>query len=196
MNTEKSELKNWNRVEALVKKASQVLALISIFLISHPLAAQPISRVHELFPFLGLYAADRFQNSIALGVRYEHHFDARLSLGATLGFAKAGQDFFQKALGAAPEQGSSTVIFYSGRVTRIFPYRGVVPYGTLGLGVTRQHSESNLTLSLGAGTKFPIGARTYLRFEINDHIFKSGQGNTSWTNNNIEFATGISFFLQ
>lgn len=170
--------------------------LINAVLITIPLAAQPISRVHELFPFAGLYAPDRFQNSIALGVRYEYHFDARLSLGATLGFAKAGQDFFQKALGAAPEQGSSTVIFYSGRVTRTFIYRGVIPYGTLGLGVTRQHSESNLTISPGAGVKFPVGARTYLRFEINDHIFTSGQGNTSWTNNNLEFAAGISFFLQ
>ncbi len=179
-----------------MKKLILLLILINAFLISNSLAAQPVSRVHELFPFAGLYAPDRFQHSIALGVRYEYHFDARLSLGATLGFAKAGQDFFQKALGAAPEQGSSTVIFYNGRVTRTFPFRGVVPYGVLGLGVTRQHSESNLTISMGIGTKFPIGARTYMRFEFNDHIFTSGQGNTSWTNNNLEFATGISFFLQ
>lgn len=174
-----------------------ILSVISInaSLIAFPLAAQPVSRVHELFPFVGLYAADRFQNSLALGVRYEHHVDGRLSLGATLGFAKAGQNFFQKALGAAPEPGSSTVIFYSGRVTRAFPYRGVAPYATLGLGVTRQHSESNVTISPGMGVKFPIGARTSVRLEINDHIFTSGRGRTSWTNNNIEFAAGISFFL-
>ncbi|HEX9654858.1 MAG TPA: outer membrane beta-barrel domain-containing protein [bacterium] len=179
-----------------MKRVILSIIFINAFLIASPLLAQSISRVHELYPFVGLYAPDRFQNSITLGVRYEYHFDARLSLGATLGFAKAGQDFFQKALGAAPEQGSSTVIFYNGRLTRMFPFRGVIPYGVLGLGVTRQHSESNLTVSLGMGIKFPIGARTYIRFEMNDHIFASGQGNTSWTNNNIEFAGGISFFLQ
>jgi outer membrane beta-barrel protein len=174
---------------------------LSLFLIigvgyDNPLTAQPISRVHELFAFGGLYAPDRFQSSLCIGVSYEHHFDHRLSLGATIGFAKAGQDFFQKALGAAPEQGSSTVIFYNGRVTRAFPVGKVIPYGVVGLGVTRQHSESNLTFSLGIGTKFPIGEKTYLRYEINDHIFSSGQNNTSWINNNLEFAVGISFYLQ
>ncbi|MCH8982248.1 hypothetical protein IH922_09555, partial [candidate division KSB1 bacterium] len=67
---------------------------------------------------------------------------------------------------------------------------------TEGLGVPRQHSESNLTLSLGIGTKVPMGEKTYLRWEMNDHIFSSGQDNTSWTNNNLEFSAGISFFLQ
>ncbi len=172
------------------------LLIISGLGIQRPSIAQPVSRVHELFPFGGLYAPDRFQNSLCIGVSYEHHFDHRLSLGATIGFAKAGQDFFQKALGAAPEQGSSTVIFYNGRVTHAFPVGKVIPYGVFGLGVTRQHSESNLTFSLGIGTKFPIGEKTYLRYEINDHIFSSGQGNTSWTNNNLEFAVGISFYLQ
>lgn len=158
--------------------------------------AQTSARVHELFPFAGFYAPDRFQNSLALGVRYEHHFDERLSLGATIGFAKAGQDFFQQVGLAAPEQGSSTVIYYNGRVTHSLPVGRVIPYAVVGLGVTRQHSESNLTFSLGIGTKFPIGTKTYLRYEINDHIFSSGQDNTSWTNNNLEFAVGISFYLQ
>ncbi|MFQ5637935.1 MAG: outer membrane beta-barrel protein, partial [bacterium] len=158
--------------------------------------AQPVSEVHELYPFMGVYAPDRFQNSFAVGIRYEHHVDNRLSLGATLGFAKAGQEFVQQALGAAPEQGSSAVIFYSGRVTHIFPFGRIIPYVVAGLGVTRQHSESNLTLSLGFGAKFPIGERTYLRYEFNDHIFTSGENNTAWTNNNLEFSAGISFFLQ
>ncbi|MFQ5649860.1 MAG: outer membrane beta-barrel domain-containing protein [bacterium] len=169
-------------------------------LASLPLAcsafAQSGSKVHELFPFTGFYAADRFQNSLNFGIRYEHHFDQRLSLGATVGFARAGQDFLQKVGLAAPEQGSSTVVYYSGRVTHSLPLGRVVPYGTVGLGVTRQHSESNLTVSLGVGTKFPIGKTTYLRYEINDHIFSSGQEDTSWLNNNLEFAIGVSFFLQ
>ncbi len=160
------------------------------------LTAAPPQRVHELFPFVGLYAPDRFQNSLTIGVRYEHHFDRNWSLGGTLGFAKAGQEFFQQALGAAPEQGSATVVFYSGRLTRTYFFRGIVPYGTLGLGVTRQHSESNLTVSLGLGAKFPVGRNSYLRFEFNDHIFRSGSGRTAWTNQNLEFSAGLSFFLR
>ncbi len=153
-------------------------------------------RVHELFPFAGFYAPDRFQNSITLGVSYEHHFDERFALGGMLGIAKAGQDFIQKAGLAAPEQGSSTVIYYNGRLTHSFPFGGVTPYAIAGLGVTRQHSESNLTFNIGVGTKFPIGRTTYLRYEINDYIFSSGQDNTAWTNNNLEFSFGVSFFLQ
>ncbi|NIR51626.1 outer membrane beta-barrel domain-containing protein [candidate division KSB1 bacterium] len=179
-----------------MKKIALFFLLPILFGMSEPVSAQGVKQVHELYPFIGVYAPDRFQNSIALGVRYEQHLDDRWSFGATLGFAKAGQEFFQRALGAAPEQGSSTVIFYHGRVTYDFPFGGVTPYTVGGLGVTRQHSESNLTLSLGFGTKFPIGERTRLRYEFNDHIFTSGENNTAWTNNNLEFSVGISFYLQ
>ncbi len=179
-----------------MKTRKVIFCLLVSFSLVGTAFAQHGGSVHELYPFTGFYAPDRFQNSLNFGIRYEHHFDARLSLGATVGFAHAGQDYFQKVGLAAPEQGSSTVIYYSGRVTHTRPIGRVIPYGTVGLGVTRQHSESNLTFSVGIGTKFPIGKSTYLRYEINDHIFSSGQGNTSWLNNNIEFAVGISFFLQ
>ncbi len=160
------------------------------------LFAQVSSREHELYPHTGLYAADRFQNSLNLGVVYDYHFDRRLSMGASFGFARAGQEYVQKVLSAAPEQGSSTVLYYNGRITYAVPFGKIIPYGITALGVTRQHSESNLTFSLGIGTKFPIGKTTYLRYEINDHIFSSGKDNTSWTNNNMEFSIGVSFFLQ
>ncbi|MFQ5603760.1 MAG: outer membrane beta-barrel domain-containing protein [bacterium] len=172
------------------------LTILILQLFWDSLFGQNISREHELFPFVGFYAPDRFQNSLTLGVRYENHLDRRFAFGATVGFAKAGQDFFQKAVGAAAEQGSATVIFYDGRLTYAMRMNEVIPYGVFGLGVTRQHSESNLTLSLGVGIKFPAGEKSYWRFEINDHIFSSGQGNTSWTNNNLEISGGISFYLQ
>lgn len=174
------------------------LSLIAFVCLSlcKSVAAQTYSRVHELFPFIGLYAPDRFQSSMTVGVRYENHLNPRFSFGGTLGFAKAEQKFFQQAVGLAAEQGSATVVFYNGRVAYGFPISNVVPYLTAGLGVTRQHSESNLTLSLGIGTKVPLGEKTHLRWEMNDHIFSSGQANTSWTNNNLEFSVGFSFFLQ
>lgn len=176
---------------------SRKLFILTLFLLSfRPLLAQQAKSEHELFPFIGFYAADRFQNSLTLGVTYEHHFDDRFALGGSVGIAKAGQNFIQKAGLAAPEQGSATVIYYNGRLTHSFPFGGVTPYAIVGFGVTRQHSESNLTFNLGVGTKFPIGRTTYLRYEINDFIFSSGQDNTSWTNNNLEFAFGVSFYLQ
>jgi len=179
-----------------VKKVFLLFMMIVVSFGSQEAKAQFDSRVHELYPFLGLYAPDRFESSLALGIRYEHHFDDRLSLGASVGFAKAGQEFFQEAVGVAAEQGSATVIFYNGRVTHTFPMGAVIPYGVIGLGVTRQHSESNLTISLGIGTKIPIGRITYLRYEVNDYIFSSGEDNTSYTNHNLEFSVGISFYLQ
>lgn len=179
-----------------LKKISASFSLLLFLAISTAAFAQRSQPVHELFPYTGFYAPDRFENSLNLGIRYEYHFDRLLSFGATLGFANAGQDYVQELGLPAPEQGSSTVIYYSGRVTRTHPIGRVIPYATAGLGVTRQHSESNLTVSLGIGTKFPIGKTTYLRYEINDHIFSSGQDETSWTNNNIEFALGVSFFLR
>jgi len=179
-----------------VKKFLIWMVIVASLGLSIPMEAQNVLRVHELYPFVGLYAPDRFQSSFSVGVRYEHHFDQRLSLGGTIGFAKAGQDFFQKIGFAAPEQGSSTVIFYNGRVTQSFPVGTVIPYVAVGLGVTRQHSESNLSFNIGVGTKIPLGKKTFLRYEFNDHIFSSGQDNISWTNNNLEFAVGISFYLQ
>ncbi len=158
--------------------------------------SQNSSMVHELYPVVGLYAADRFQNSFAGGIRYDYHFDRRFSLGASIGFAKAGQDYFQKVGLAAPEQGSSSVLYYNGRVTQAFPVGSVTPYGVIGLGVTKQHSESNFTVTLGIGTKIPLGKKIYLRYEFSDHIFSSGQNNTAWTNNNLEFSVGLSFYLQ
>lgn len=179
-----------------MSKFSLSLLLLFCFGLSKPVAAQTYSRVHELFPFLGLYAPDRFQSSMTVGVRYENHLSQRFAFGGTIGFAKAEQKFFQQAVGLAVEQGSATVIFYNGRIAYGFPLASVIPYLTAGLGVTRQHSESNLTVSLGVGTKIPVGEKTYLRWEMNDHIFSSGQDNTAWTNNNLEFSAGISFFLQ
>ncbi len=179
-----------------MKKFSIFAALFMSLSLLGPVYAQRTSQVHELFPFIGLYAPDRFQSSLTFGARYEYHIDSRFSFGATVGIAKAGQNFFQKIGGPAPEQGSSTVLYYSGRVTQAFPVGTVIPYGTVGLGIVRQHSDSNLAFSLGIGTKIPFGETTFIRWEMNDHIFTSGQGNTSWTNNNLEFSVGLSFFLQ
>lgn len=173
-----------------------VLFLIILLSLIRPGAAQNTSMVHELYTKVGLYAADRFQNSFTGGICYDYHFDRRFSLGASIGFAKAGQDYFQEVGLAAPEQGSATVIYYNGRITHAFPVGSVIPYGVIGLGVTQQHSESNFTVSIGIGTKIPLGKKTYLRYEFNDHIFSSGQNNTAWTNNNLEFSAGISFYLQ
>lgn len=179
-----------------MSKLSLFLTILTCLVLCKPSEAQIYSRVHELFPFIGLYAPDRFQSSMTVGVRYENHLSQRFSFGGTIGFAKAEQKFFQQAVGFAAEQGSDAVIFYNGRIAYGFPLASVIPYLTAGLGVTRQHSESNFTVSLGIGTKIPLGEKTYLRWEMNDHIFSSGQDNTSWTNNNLEFSAGISFFLQ
>jgi outer membrane beta-barrel protein len=159
-------------------------------------AAQAASTDHEMYLHTGFYAADRFQNSLNIGIAYDFHFASRFSMGASFGFARAGQEYIQKVLSAAPEQGSSAVIYYNGRITHSVPFGKIVPYSIIALGVTRQHSESNLTFSLGLGTKFPIGRTTYIRYEINDHIFSSGKDNTAWTNNNLEISIGVSFFLQ
>jgi outer membrane beta-barrel protein len=179
-----------------MKKTILLLMIGQAVLFAHAASAQGVSRVHEFFPFAGLYAADRFQNSFSAGFRYEFHFDDKLALGASVGFARASQDYYQKVLRVSPEQGSASVVFYNGRLTHAFPIGKVIPYAVFGMGVTKQHSESNFTFTLGLGTKFPIGKRTYIRYEINDHLFSSGQGITAWTNNNLEFALGLSFFLQ
>jgi outer membrane beta-barrel protein len=145
---------------------------------------------------MGIYAPDRFQSSFTGGFRYEHHFDQRFSLGAGIGYARAEQGYFQQIGIPLPEQGTATVLHYDGHFSYAFPVGTVIPYGNVGLGVTRQHSEANLTLTFGIGTRVPLGQKTYLRYEMNDHIFTSGKDNTSWTNHNLEFTLGISFFLQ
>ncbi len=179
-----------------MKRKITSLAVIAFISIAIPGFAQNKPLVHELYPMIGFYAPDRFQNSFTGGIRYAYHFDRNFSLGASIGFAKAGQEYYRKVGLAAPEQGSSTVIYYNGRATRSFLVRSILMYGILGLGVTRQHDESNFTVSVGMGSKLPLWSKTYLRYEFIDHIFTSGQKNTAWTNNNLEFSVGISFFLQ
>lgn len=151
---------------------------------------------HELFPFAGVYAPDRFQSSVNIGFRYDYHFADHLALGASVGFAKAGQTFFQQVGIAAPEQGSANVLYYNGRISFYRAFGRAIAYLVGGVGVTRQHSESNLTGSIGVGTKFPVGRIIYLRYEVNDHIFRSGKDATAWTNNNLEVAVGLSFSLR
>ena len=82
-----------------MKKFSIVAAVFMSLSLYCPVYAQRISQVHELFPFIGLYAPDRFQSSVTFGARYEYHIDPRFSFGATVVSQKQGRVFFRKSAG-------------------------------------------------------------------------------------------------
>ncbi len=153
-------------------------------------------RLHEIAPFLGFYAPDRFETSFTYGARYYYRMSRKNSAGAVIGFAKAGQDFFRKSINLAPVAGSDRVIFHAVRFMRTMIVRSrIQPYITTQLGLTKMHDEYNMTLGLGLGTRVITKKKTTWRYEIISHFFRSGADVTSWTNKTIELAFALGFYL-
>jgi len=158
-------------------------------------SAQSGARNHEFAPFIGMYAPDRFETSISLGVRYYYKIDSRFGIGATFGIASAKQDYVEKVTRFRPDLGGDRVVYYSARMTQTFYNGAAEPYLVFGLGLTRQHDESNFTFSLGGGTRVRLSNKLSLRYELIDNIFSSGANETSYTANNLEVMVGVGFFL-
>jgi outer membrane beta-barrel protein len=157
--------------------------------------AQSGDRNHEIVPFIGMYAPDRFETSFSLGLRYFYRIDSRFGVGATFGIATAKQDYVEKVTRFRPDLGSDTVVYYTARMTQTFFAGPTEPYMIFGLGLTRQHDESNFTFSLGGGTRVRLTEKLVMRYELIDNIFSSGTNETSYTANNLEILVGVGFFL-
>ncbi len=149
--------------------------------------AQPLpGAFHEVAPFIGFYAPDRFQTSMAFGLRYYYKLDDRFAFGALFGMAQAKQDYFKKISTFYPELGSDRVVYYGLRVMHSPAVKPVIPYLLVHLGLTQIHDESNLTFAIGLGTQILTNRNFTLRYEMVDYLFTSGKDATSWTNNNLE----------
>lgn len=158
--------------------------------------AQRPAQQHELAPFAGIYAPDRFETSLAFGLRYYYRLDRLHTAGLVLGFASAKQDYLRQTLNATATSGSERVIFHAARLTRTLLLRTPVqPYLTAQLGLTQIHDENNFTLGFGLGTRVLYARDINFRYEILAHIFRSGVDNTAWTNANIEIAFALGFHL-
>lgn len=158
-------------------------------------AAQGGGRNHEFAPFIGMYAPDRFETALSFGARYYYKIDSRFGVGATFGISKAKQDYIEKVTRFRPDLGSDTVVYYTARMTQTFYTGATEPYMVFGLGLTRQHDESNFTFSIGCGTRVRLSNKLALRYELIDNIFSSGANETSYTANNLEILVGVGFFL-
>jgi len=170
--------------------------LMSTALLNSPKAsAQNGARNHEFAPFIGMYAPDRFETSFSFGARYYYKIDSRFGVGATFGISKAKQDYIEKVTRFRPDLGSDTVVYYTARMTQTFFTGATEPYMVFGLGLTRQHDESNFTFSIGGGTRVRLSNKLALRYELIDNIFSSGTNETSYTANNLEILVGVGFFL-
>ena len=154
------------------------------------------SNAHEVVPFIGFYAPDRFETGLAYGVRYFYRIDARHTAGVLLGVSSAKQDFASKVNLARSTPGSDGVIYHAARLTRDIIMRArVQPYISAQVGLTRIHEEHNMTFGFGVGNKIHYKRNLSVRYEVLAHFFKSGTNNTSWTNKNLEFSLGMGFFL-
>lgn len=152
--------------------------------------------VHEIAPYLGFYAPDRFETSFNAGVRYFYSIDRRFGVGAVLGFTRARQDFIKRQLdGAALVAGSDRVAFHGARAVQYFPTGKVEPYLAFHLGLTRFYGENSLTYGFGAGTKVAINQKLSFRYEFLNYIFSNGRDAAAWTNKNIEVAFMLGYHL-
>ncbi len=156
-----------------------------------------ISIQHEIAPFIGLYAPDRFDNSFAYGVRYFYRLDARHTAGLLLGFAAARQDFVRKVSGIAPVSGSERLLYHAVRITRDVIMRSrIQPYMVGQFGLTQVHDENNFTVAAGVGTRIMRSRTLNMRYEIILHVYRSGANNLAWTNTNLEFSFAFGYYLQ
>jgi hypothetical protein len=151
--------------------------------------------VHKITPTLGVYAPDRFRTTLSASFRYEYNMQKSYSFGISAGAVNVSQEYFADAGMGAPEQGDPFSIFYYGRFMKYGLMGPFTRYSILGFGITRQHSESNLTAEVGLGVKFPWSEKNTLEFEINDYIFPSDHVDGFYINNNIEISLGVAFYL-
>ncbi|RIK80235.1 hypothetical protein DCC62_04045 [candidate division KSB1 bacterium] len=156
----------------------------------------PSASVHEIAPYIGFYAPDRFETSFNVGLRYFYSIDRRFGVGAVLGFARAQQEFLKRQLdGAALVAGSDRVVFHGARAVQYFPSGKVEPYLAFHLGLTRFYGENSLTYGFGAGTKVAINQKFSFRYEFFNYIFSNGRDAAAWTNKNIEVAFMLGYHL-
>lgn len=167
-----------------------------LFGINPSFSQAPSVSVHEIAPYLGFYAPDRFETSFNAGLRYFYSIDRRFGVGAVLGFARAQQDFIKRQLdGAALVAGSDRVVFHGARAVQYFPSGKVEPYLAFHLGLTRFYGENSLTYGFGAGTKVAITKKLSFRYEFFNYIFSNGRDAAAWTNKNIEVAFMLGYHL-
>jgi len=155
----------------------------------------PAPSIHEIAPFLGFYAPDRFETSMAFGVRYYYEIDQRYSVGLILGFARSKQDFLKRTNNLNLLPGSSRVVYNGARATHTFLIGKVEPYALLHLGLTRLYDQNSFTYGLGIGTKVRLNPKASFRYEFLNYIFSNGRSTNAWTNKNIEVSLGFGYAL-
>jgi hypothetical protein len=151
--------------------------------------------LHEIAPFVGFYAPDRYETSTAWGFRYYYQLDKRNAVGGIIGFARAKQDFLQRANGLSLQPGSNRVLYHGARATHAFSIGKIEPYGMFHLGLTRMYDENNFTYGFGLGTKIKLNPKFSFRYEFLNYIFSSGRDLSAWTNKNIEVSVVVGFYL-
>jgi outer membrane beta-barrel protein len=183
--------------DSLFRKCLQlIMAFAFAFLQATDVHGQRSSLVeHEIAPFIGFYAPDRFETSMAFGVRYYYYIDQRLGVGAIIGLARAKQDFLRQVSNLTVQTGSDRVLFHGARVTHAFPAGKVEPYLVFHLGLTRLYDENNFTYGVGVGTKVYFKNKFSLRYEFLNYIFSSGRDRNAWTNKNLEVSFILGFYL-
>ena len=150
---------------------------------------------HELAPSFGFYAPDRYETSLAYGIRYYYNIDRRFGVGAVLGFARAKQDFVRRVSNITLQSGSDRVVYHGARATQTFTNGKIEPYLIFHIGLTRLYSQNSFTFGLGLGTKVMTNRKFALRYEFNNYVFTSGRGNNAWTNKNLEMALVLGYYL-
>ncbi len=153
------------------------------------------SAKHELAPTLGFYAPDRYETSLAYGIRYYYNIDRRFGVGAVLGFARAKQDFVRRVSNITLQTGSDRVVYHGARATQSFSSGKIEPYLIFHVGLTRLYSQNSFTFGFGLGTKVMTQRKFALRYEFNNYLFTSGRANNAWTNKNLEMALVLGYYL-
>ena len=177
------------------RRVSCVLFILLASFVSASAQQRRLMPEHELAPFIGVYAPDRFETSFAFGLRYFYNMDRRTSFGAVVGLARAQQSFLVRASGVAAVPGSDRVLFHGARACRTLMLGRIEPYALAHVGLTKLYDQNSFTFGLGLGTRIFARRKFALRYEFVNYLFSSGRGITKWTNKNIEVALLLGYYL-
>ncbi len=153
---------------------------------------------YVLSGYAGGYAFDRKSNSLVLGARLGYYVFDRVQAEAGLAWTHIDRprEIVESLFGLTLEAEKFHMLFYSLNLTwEVLPGRQMVPFVTVGVGSAIMQGETEPAFNFGAGTTLFLSKRLATRWEVRDYRFRTGNGTSRVSNDNIEFTLGTAYLF-
>jgi outer membrane beta-barrel protein len=161
----------------------------------------------EIGPYVGMLSIQDFNSELAFGVRAAWHISEDFFFEANYGASKADLTSYEKLSGGAPlfTDAERDYSYYNlgvgwnalpGEIfiSNKYAFKSDL-YLIGGAGSTDFLGDSWFTITAGAGYRLLFNDWIAWRIEVRNHMFDRDTFGTDETTNNVELATGITFFF-